>query len=137
MRYELIDHTADVGIRVFAGSPEELFADAGLVLFELITDTARLAGGESVLLEVEGADWPDLMVNWLRELLFLWSGRGMLVTAVDVTAVCETRVCATIRAARFDPGRHPIKNEIKAVTYHQAAVTRGPTGWSAVVIFDV
>ncbi len=137
MGYELIDHTADIGIRVCGADARELFATAGCALFDQVTERAALGGGETIALEVEGADWPDLMVNWLRELLFLWSGSGMLVKEIEVAAVSETRVSARLKGERYDPGRHVVKTEIKAVTYHRIAVAAGPTGWEATVIFDI
>jgi SHS2 domain-containing protein len=137
VRYEVIDHTADFGIRVFGTDAKDLFANAGRVLFGQITDTASLGGGETVSLEVAGSDWPDLMVNWLRELLYLWSGKGLLIRDIDVEEICETRVAARLRGECFDPNRHAVKSEIKAVTYHQIAVTQGADEWWATVIFDV
>jgi SHS2 domain-containing protein len=137
MSYELIDHTADFGLRVFGADPVELFETAGRALFDQITDRAALVGDQCQNIEVTGDDWPDLMVNWLRELLYQWAGNDLLVREVEITTLCETRLSARLRADRFDPARHPIRNEIKAVTYHQIAVEADEAGWEARVIFDV
>jgi len=37
----------------------------------------------------------------------------------------------------YCPGRHVLKHEIKAVTYHQIQVSETESGWEARVIFDV
>ncbi|MGZ3608142.1 MAG: archease [Syntrophales bacterium] len=37
----------------------------------------------------------------------------------------------------FDPAKHTINTEIKAVTYHQAAVKEAQGMWTGRVIFDV
>ena len=137
VRYEVIDHTADLGIRVFGENPSDLFANAGRVLFEQITETETLAGARTMSLEVDGADWADLLVNWLRELLFLWSGKRLLAKEIEVTNLSETHISARLRVDPFDPERHPVNSEIKAVTYHQVEVTQGPDEWVATVIFDV
>ncbi|MEJ2658936.1 MAG: archease, partial [Desulfobacterales bacterium] len=72
-QYELIDHTADFGIRVFGSDSRELFANAAWALFDIITETEALTGNDSCRITVTGDDWSDLMVNWLREVLYLWN----------------------------------------------------------------
>lgn len=137
MRYRIIDHTADTGIAVSAADGRSLFENAAFALFDLLTDLDRVVGTETLNLTVAGQDWPDLMVNWLRELLYLWVGREFLVKAVRVHGLDEYRLSATLAVERFDPERHVIKTEIKAVTYHQLAVASGPDGWQAQIIFDI
>jgi SHS2 domain-containing protein len=69
MNYKLIDHTADLGIVVYGTNLRELFENAGYAMFDVITDTNRLNAPSETTINVSGDDWPDLMVNWLRELL--------------------------------------------------------------------
>ena len=135
--YELIDHTADFGLEIFGPDETALFEEAATALFELVTDPAALNAENSRDIEVKGDDWPDLMVNWLRELLYLWSGREMLVCRTQIDSFSENALSASIAFDPFDPDVHIIKNEIKAVTYHQIQVIPGPKGWEATVIFDV
>jgi SHS2 domain-containing protein len=137
MRYRLIDHTADTGVFLAAADGRSLFENAAFALFDLLTDLDRVAGSETLSLRVSGQDWPDLMVNWLRELLYLWAGRELLVKAARVYGLDRYRLSATLAVEPFDPRRHVIKTEIKAVTYHQLAVTSGPDGWRAQVVFDI
>src|SRR6056297_3722764 len=56
MPYELIDHTADTGIRVWAPEPEQLFSEACQAMFEQITDTHQLAATKTRSISVEGFD---------------------------------------------------------------------------------
>jgi len=137
MRYTLIDHTADFGIHVFGSDPKALFANAAYAMFDMLTETDLLKGTGSTDLQVTGADWPDLMVNWLRELLYFWNGKELLVKKVQILSLSETELSANIEFDPFDPDRHEIKIEIKAVTYHQIEVADGPEGWEARIIFDV
>jgi SHS2 domain-containing protein len=135
--YSLIDHTADFGIHVYGSDPKELFANAAWALFDLITEIDRLAGRDSCNIEVSGDDWPDLMVNWLREVLYLWNGKELLVKKARILSLSETQLCATVEFDPFNPGSHVIKTEIKAVTYHQIRVNSTPSGWEARIIFDI
>jgi SHS2 domain-containing protein len=137
MRYRLIDHTADTGVVLEAADGPSLFENAAFALFDLLTDLKRVEGRQSLTLGVTGQDWPDLMVAWMRELLYLWVGRGLLVGSARVEGLEEFRLGATLAVEPFDPRRHAIKTEIKAVTYHQLAVTSGPEGWRARIVFDI
>jgi SHS2 domain-containing protein len=137
MKYRLIDHTADFGIHVFGTDPKALFANAAYALFDMITDIGTLQGENEKKISVSGDDWPDLIIDWLREILFLWNGNEMLVKKADIISLSENNLSATVFYDRYDPDRHDIKIEIKAVTYHQVQVTAGPSGWEARVIFDI
>lgn len=137
MKYELIDHTADFGIRVFSADVQTLFADAAGALSDVITEPDRLEGINDVAVCVTGEDWPDLMVNWLREVLYLWTGKQQLVKTVTMLSLSEYGLRATLKTDPYDPDRHIIKHEIKAVTYHQIQVYGDAEGWEAEIIFDV
>ena len=137
MPYRLIDHTADFGIEVFAGDAGALFSEAARAMFDQVVDRRRLDGEGRRPVVVTGTDWTDLMVNWLRELLYLWNGERILVRRVAIRGIAPDRISATALVDKYDPARHDIESEIKAVTYHQARVVPGPGRWSARVIFDV
>ena len=137
MRYKLIDHTADVGIHVFGADPKDLFTNAAHALFDTITDIGKLRGLDESHIRITGEDWPDMMVNWLRELLYLWSGKEVLVKTVQILSLTEKELTANVMTDPYDPDHHAVKIEIKAVTYHQIQVGSGPAGWEAKIIFDV
>ena len=135
--YEIIDHTADIGLHVFGNDPADLFRNAARALTDVITDRRNVVAVDSIGVSVEGHDWPDLMVNWLRELLYLWSGKDLLIASVEVDRINNQRIVAVAGVEPFQPDRHRIRNEIKAVTYHQIDVSEGLTGWEATIILDV
>lgn len=136
-KYHLIDHTADFGIHVSGTNSKDLFANAAEALFDVITEIDSLTGHDSCHIEVSGDDWSDLMINWLREILYLWNGRERLVKSADITSLSENMLSAQVVFDSYDPDRHSIKTEIKAVTYHQIQVKRSLSGWTAQIIFDI
>jgi SHS2 domain-containing protein len=135
--YTLLDHTADLKIRVSGTDPADLFKNAGLALFDLITRPDRLKPGEVIEVSVIGDDAADLMVNYLRELLYLWTGEEKLVDRIEIVHLSDNAVSARVSADCYQPERHEIRHEIKAVTYHQIEVSRTGDGWQAMVVFDV
>ena len=137
MKYEVINHTADFGIQVFGADAKDLFANAAFALFDLITYVDALKGLNEHEVHITGDDWPDTMVNWLRELLYLWTCKELLVKTTDIFYLTEHELTAKVNFDPYDPDRHEIKNEIKAVTYHQIQVEKRPSGWESKIIFDV
>lgn len=135
--YQVIDHTADIGLHVFGADSAELFRNAAWALTDVITDRRSVVATESLTLTITGRDWPDLLVNWLRELLYLWSGKDQLVESVEIEQISAHRIVATALVESYQSERHRIHNEIKAVTYHQIDVSKSLTGWEAKIILDV
>ena len=135
--FETIDHTADFGIRVTAPDLPGLFKEAGIAMMASMVDLQRIDADQRQTVDVTGADWPDLMVNWLRELLYLVNGDEFLFREIEIQAITEFSLTAEVTGTAFDPGRHRIETEIKAVTYHDIEVTQIADGWSAQVIFDI
>ncbi len=134
--YSLLDHTADLKIRVFGKDLAGLFENAGLALFDLMIETDSLATDERTI-RVSGDDPADLLVNFLRELLFLWTGEEKVVTMIIVTTLSEAAVVARVTIDPYSPERHHVIREIKAVTYHQIEVRPTKKGWQATVVLDI
>ncbi len=135
--YRFFDHTADFGLEIFGGDAHSLFEEAAKALFDLITPWASPEQGVRRKVDVTGDDWADLMVNWLRELLYLWNGESLLVRTIELNTLEESRLQATATCEAYDPDQHEIRNEIKAVTYHQISVGPFEDGWRARVVFDI
>jgi len=137
MNYRIIDHTADFGLQIFASDLKTLFAAAAHAMIDQITDINRLKGLNEHNVHVTGSDRLDLMVNWLREVLYLWTGEERLVKRARILSLSEYELSAKVMYDTYELDRHIIKNEIKAVTYHQIQVKSVPDGWETQIIFDV
>lgn len=137
MDYRIFDHTADLGVEVTGATLEELYAGAAFALFDLLTDLSSVRAGVARAIVVSGEDPADLLVNFLREILYAWNGDRFLMKACRIQEVSPRRLKALLRGEPFDPSRHRIQQEIKAVTYHQASVEKTGDGWMARVVFDV
>lgn len=136
MWYKRIDHDADLRIHVFGNNIQALFENAGLAVAELIADFAPQPVDQIHRISVSGIDWPDLMFYWLREVLCLWTIKEQMVLEIHQLHITEFELQADVGAISFDPLRHQVGSEIKAVTYHQLEVTQGISGWEAKIIFD-
>ncbi|HEX7503625.1 MAG TPA: archease [Syntrophales bacterium] len=135
--YHTFDHTADLGLVITGASEAALFANAAHAVLDIITDLARIEARETRRIAVEGDGREDLLINFLREVLYLYNGERWLLKELRIVRISEKGLEAEARGEPFDVQKHEICKEIKAVTYHQAQVCQTPAGWTARVIFDV
>ena len=136
-KYETFDHTADLGIRIFGRSYEEVMTNAAYALFDLLTDLDRVQEAFAYSICVEAADPGELLVCWLSELLFLFESQGTLFKRFQFSHLSQRSLQAVAHGEIFTPSRHEFKTEIKAVTYHQAVVRENDGRWEGRVIFDI
>ena len=141
-RWELFDHTADVGLLAHGGDEAEALAAAGAGLFDLMIDRDAVRESESVRVEVTGVDGPDLLVGWLNELLYIFEVKGLAIRRVEVALTEDgRRLVAAAHGEPYDSARHGVRLGVKAATRHLAALDpdlAGPPGsWRARVILDV
>jgi len=137
MDYTLLDHTADLGIKIRGADLKDLFEVAGRALMHLMIESEPPGKSTSIKIDLPGEDLADLMVRWLGEILYLFEGENLVVTSVHVHSVSLSRIQSTLETVPFDPKIHEILREIKAVTYHQIQVADKGTHCEARVIFDV
>jgi SHS2 domain-containing protein len=135
--YSLLDHTADMGFEIEASDPAGLFKKAGKALIHIMFGAIHSKGADTVKISLIGNDLPDLMVRWLTEILYLFEGEHLVTTDIIIDSLSSATIDATLTALPFDPLRYEILREIKAVTYHQIAVTQKEGVWKARVIFDL
>jgi SHS2 domain-containing protein len=136
--FSLLDHTADMGILVRGINIKSLFEEAAKsMMYIMITYPPDVEETHAVKVSIKGNDLPDLMVRWLGEILYLFEGEKKVVADTFIRAIDPSQLEATLQTIPFDPNLHEILTEIKAVTYHQIAVTEKDDHWEARIIFDL
>lgn len=136
--YRLLEHTGDLGFVVRAASLERLFEAAARALFDCILDVRTVRAAERVPVTVRDAvDRDDLLVRFLSELLFLHDARDWVFRGAVVESIEGGSVTARAVGERFDPARHAIERQVKAVTYHDLRVAEDRDGWSGRVVLDL
>jgi|SRR5688572_19058087 SHS2 domain-containing protein len=136
-KYRVTPRQSDLAVKVLGNSQADLFANSAFALFDVMTDVEKVAIKDRMPLEVEGADRDDLMVNWMRELLYLYQGSGYLLKEFHIQEAKDTSVKAEVFGEKIDPDRHEIKKEILAVAYHQSRMQKTGDQWTAQVIFEI
>lgn len=135
MPFEELPHQADVRVRVTAASCDALFAEAARAMFSIMY-VACGEGGVERRVSVSAPDLPQLMVDFLSELLFIAEVDRVVFSSFEVT-VKGTALEAVARGEPFDPERHRGGMEIKGVSYSGLAISRDREGFCSEILFDV
>jgi SHS2 domain-containing protein len=135
--FEIIDHTADVGIIAYGADVEELFSNAALALFSLITEPERIEEKLHLDLEVNSEGRDSLLVEWLNELIYLFDVKHILFNRFEIESLTHNDLNATCYGENFDPMRHKIKIGVKAATYHMLKLEKHGDGYKSQIIFDI
>jgi len=134
-KYDLIEHTADVGIKAYGKNVSEAFKNAAVGMFDIITDNSKINGIGQYEIQLNAPDLEQLLVDWLSELLFLNSAKNLVFGTFNVT-VSNTNLKAQIFGDEFDISKHKKGTEIKAVTYHMLKV-HNKEPFYVQVLFDI
>ncbi|HKQ60021.1 MAG TPA: archease [Candidatus Polarisedimenticolaceae bacterium] len=134
--FELVEHTADVGIRVTAGDLDTLFRDAAEGLLSLIVEPGAGSPGAELRFDLEGNRLDHLLFDWLNELLYTCDVRRLVLENVEVK-LAGTTLAGRARGRPIDPARDRLGREVKAITYHRLKVEPTETGWLAEFIVDI
>lgn len=98
--YKIIKSSPELIVKVVGKTKSELLTKSGFAIFDLMTDLEKVQIQERLPLEVEGIDDDDLMVNWMRELLYLYQGSGYLLKEFEVYETREFYVRAEGKIGR-------------------------------------
>jgi SHS2 domain-containing protein len=134
-KYELIEHTSDIGIAAYGKTLAEAFANAARGMFSIIAELDNVRETESRRVEVNADDIEGLLFEWLNSLLYYFDVENLLFKSFNVAEFEDTRLVAECRGEKYDSSRHRLKTGVKSATYHMLEVDRQKN--RVRVIFDI
>ncbi|MBI4288349.1 MAG: archease [Chloroflexi bacterium] len=135
-RFEVLEHTADIGIIAHGSDLKEAFANAGAGLFSLMVDLGSVMETVEREIKVEAPELESLLVDWLNELIYLFDAEHLLFSRFEIMELDGGRLRARAFGEPVDPKRHEIRMGVKATTYHQLRIEKDH-GYKFQVIFDI
>ena len=134
-KFEVLEHRADLKIKVFGQDLAELFVNAGLAIAEqqsLEAKNQSLEKEEWESVEINSLDLNSLLVDWLNEILSRSDLNHKIYFNFKIEKLSEKHCRAKIA------GQKVVQKEIdiKAATYHGLEVKKVDEHWQAIIIFD-
>lgn len=140
MPFEFFDVTADIGYRAYGDTLNQAFENAGLALFEVITDTSVLKLSIKKTISLKSEDKKALLFDWLNELIFLHDAEYLVFSCFQVDISGDEsngyQLDAVVWGEEFEQSQHESRDEVKAVTYHLMEIEKDD-GYRIQVIVDV
>lgn len=135
MRYKILSHTADLRVKVFGRTEEELFQNAAFALARVLVSEKQkklLRGYEKIA--VQGNNINELLVNFLNEVLTQSQINKKLYERVKILKFSPINLEAHIFGMPVDS----FNEDVKAVTYHKVDIQKNKRGiFETTVIFDI
>ena len=134
-KYEILDHKADLKIRIFGKNKKTLFLNALCSLREALQVKVKKPEKKTKReIKIKSLDFPALLVDFLSEVLYLSQTYKEVYSLVEFKTFSEKEIKGELigqKAETFD-------REIKAATYHNLEVWQEKNKtWTAIIIFDI
>jgi len=138
--FEILEHTADIGIAASGKIRKEVFINAAKGMFEIIAgETKNLKENFFDKIKLEADNLEGLLFAWLSELLYISETKLVILSKFKIKELSDFQIEAEVEGIKINPPFVKIEKEIKAVTYHRLEIKKDEESglWRAQVIFDI
>lgn len=138
--FEILEHTADIGIAAYGKTKREVFINAARGMFEIIAGrTKNLKENFYDKIKLEADNLEGLLFAWLNELLYISETKLVILNKFEIKDLSNNKIGAEVKGTKINRFNCKIKKEIKAVTYYRLEIKKDEESglWRAQVIFDI
>lgn len=138
MKYKFLEHTADALFQAEGGNFEELIVNSAEAMLSVIYELEHVEGAKAVKVEASGDSKEELLHNFLEEVLLAVEEKDMVFGKIEILQLDEAKnlVEAKLSGEKIDAGKHGLKVEVKAVTWHSFFVKKEGNKWISQVLLD-
>ena len=139
-KFEILEHTADIGIAAYGKTRKEVFINAAKGMFEIIAGENKNPKEnfyDKIKLEADNLE--GLLFAWLNELLYISETRLVILNKFHIKELSDFQIKAEVEGMKINPPSIKIEKEIKAATYHRLEIKKDEESglWSTQIIFDI
>ena len=131
--------TADIAVEISADNLPGLLQEAAMAVFDSLADTGKVAPKIRKEIRLVNREVDVLLFDWLAEIIFLKDRDEMIFSKAEVEIIGNAPYSleGTIWGEQIDLEKHELRNDVKAVTFHQFKVEQQDGKWKAFVILDI
>ena len=139
--FNFLDHTADIAFEIEADSLDELFIASAAAFKKAVIEDYFSEEKEEKTIRKSESSLEELLVTFLDELNFLLETRKWIISEINKIKISELNkefyLVAEISGEPVNIDKHHLKEEIKAVTFHQMEVKKVNNKFRTNVVFDI
>lgn len=135
--WQCFDHTADVGLEVWATDMHGLLEEAAQAVAATMFDQDSVAEEREHEFAVEAEEPEELLVAWLDEILYAFDAEHFVTARAVVNRLDDGVVAGILVGQTYDPARHEQLVSVKAVTYHDLQIEETDRGLEVRIVLDV
>ncbi len=136
-KFEHLEHTADIALKVYGRTPVELIRNAVEGLASVITDPDAVQLTTEIRVDISADSLEEFLVRVLNELVYLFDTRHFICVRLDIDSFNGRRLTGRALGDDYDERKHPIIQIVKAATHHNLQVTPSADGLETVLILDI
>ena len=135
MRYEILEHTADIGLRGFGSTVGSMMAAMALGVQEIAFDASGIRDLHAYELTASADDLEALLVNWINEVIYWNDAKHVAFARFDI----RVENCHLVATGWGEPRNlsHSPRLVVKAATYHLLRVAEEGGGWIGELYLDI
>jgi SHS2 domain-containing protein len=134
--YEILEHTADIGIRVRGNSLSELFWKAIHATVDLLSGGIEIQPLMEKDFSIKEENVEMALVGVLEEIIYFFENKLFLPSDCSVS-IEEDLYKINLKGNIVSPEGIKEGTDIKAVTYHKLEIKKVDDKYEATVIFDI
>lgn len=145
-KFEILEHTADLKMKVWGNTLPELFKNTMEGMMQILSKKTKFEiksqifhpadarRGKKFKIKVESADAAALLIDFLNEVLYQAQVNKEVYVDVEFKKFSEKE----LEAELFGSPTSEFDEDIKAATYHGAEIKKTPEGvFETTVLFDI
>ncbi|CAH8663530.1 unnamed protein product [Schistosoma margrebowiei] len=141
VKYEYLDHTADVQLHSWGNNQTEAFEQIAMAMFNyMTTNYDSVDTSQRFEIEADGHDMMSLLFHFLDEWLFAFSADPFFIPRiVKITEFDKEKfhIKSSGWGEPFDISKHPQGTEVKAITYSNMQIHENEHMHELFVIIDI
>ena len=144
MKYEYLDHTADLKIRAYGKTLEEAFVNTVIAGFDFLTDTKKVEKKIKKKISISAKRIEALLYDFLEQLLFMLDTDGLITAEIkDIKITAEKdkqgneKYSLQCSALGDNYKNYAVKGNIKSVTYSEMRIEKTKDNFIIEVVLDI
>ena len=134
MKYEFLEHTADIKFRAYGKTLDEAFENSVLAISEYLSRGEKISSKKGKSITIHGTDLENLLYNFLDEIVYLLDAENFLTAKAEVK-ILGNNLKATLYGD--DSKKYKDLYYIKSTTYAEMHVKKTSKGWEIQAVMDV